>query len=78
MKFLNDAKTEREMRHRSREKAQNAAGFTPFEYGKKYATGDKFYLNNRGKALYAVVMGKKSLEDGLSIAAGHIDAPVSI
>ena len=74
MKFLNDAKTERECVTEAVKKL-DAAGFTPFEYGKKYATGDKFYLNNRGKALYAVVMGKKSLEDGLSIAAGHIDSP---
>ena len=74
MKFLNAAKTERECVSEA-VKLLDAAGFTPFEYGKSYATGDKFYLNNRGKALYAVVMGKKSLEDGLSVAAGHIDSP---
>ncbi len=74
MKFLNDAKTERECVTEAVKKL-DTAGFVPFEYGKKYATGDKFYLNNRGKALYAVVMGKKSLEEGLSVAAGHIDSP---
>ncbi len=72
--FLDAAKTERESVTEAVKMLQKA-GFTPFEYGKTYVTGDKFYLNNRGKSIYAVVMGKKSLEEGLSIAAAHVDSP---
>lgn len=74
MKFLDIAKTEREaVRESVRILEEN--GFVKFEYGKKYSAGDKVYFNNRGKALYIIVMGKKTLEDGLSIAAAHIDSP---
>ncbi len=73
-KFLDGAKTERE----AVEVCVNIAkgcGFEPFEYGKAYKTGDKIYLNNRGKAIYLVVFGKEALESGVSIAAAHIDSP---
>ena len=73
-KFMNEAKTERESVEKSVEMLKKA-GFTPFEYGKKYSTGDKVYLNNRGKALYITVFGKKNLEEGLNIAAAHNDSP---
>ncbi len=72
--FLDNAKTEREAVKEAVKLAEKA-GFVPFEYGKKYVTGDKIYLNNRGKALYLVVFGKDSLEEGVSIAAAHIDSP---
>ena len=72
--FLDASKTEREAVSSAVKKLE-AAGFKPFEYGRKYAAGDKFYLNNRGKALYIVVVGKKSLEEGLSVAAAHNDSP---
>lgn len=74
MQFLDRAKTERECVTEA-VKLLEKNGFTAFEYGKKYVTGDKFYYNNRGKALYAVVMGEKSLAEGVSLAAGHIDSP---
>lgn len=74
MKFLDVAKTERESVAEA-VKMLEENGFTPFEYGKKYIPGDKVYLNNRGKALYIIVMGKKNLEEGISIAAAHVDSP---
>ena len=74
MNFLDEAKTEREAVTKS-VKLLEENGFVKFEYGKKYSAGDKVYFNNRGKALYIIVMGKKSLEEGLSIAAAHIDSP---
>ncbi len=74
MKFLDDAKTERECVDVA-VKLLEENGFVPFEYGKKYVSGDKIYVNNRGKALYIIVMGEKSLEEGISIAAAHTDAP---
>ena len=72
--FLNVAKTERESVAYAVEYLENN-GFKPFEYGRKYKKGDKFYLNNRGKAIYIVVVGKKSFEDGIHIAAAHVDSP---
>ena len=74
MKFLDRAKTERESVDEAVDMLK-AAGFVPFEYGKKYSSGDKLYFNNRGKALYIIVVGKKPLEEGLSIAAAHVDSP---
>ena len=73
-KFLDTAKTERECVTYAVEYLEKN-GFKPFEYGKKYKKGDKFYLNNRGKAIYIVVVGKKSFEDGIHVAAAHVDSP---
>ncbi len=72
--FLNFSKTEREAVRFAIDLAEKS-GYTSFEYGKKYNVGDKIYYNNRGKALILVKIGKRSLEDGLSIIASHIDAP---
>jgi len=72
--FLDAAKTERESVTYAVEYLEKH-GFKPFEYGKKYKKGDKFYLNNRGKAIYIVAVGKKSFEEGIHIAAAHVDSP---
>ena len=50
-------------------------GFAPFEPGKKYSAGDKVYINNRNKALLFAKIGRKPLEEGMHIAAAHIDSP---
>ena len=74
MKFLDTAKTEREATAYAVEYAKKN-GFSEFEYGKKYKTGDKIYYNNRGKSIYLAVIGKENIENGVSIAASHIDSP---
>ena len=73
-KFLDEAKTERESVAYA-VKYLEKRGFVPFEYGKKYTKGDKFYLNNRDKAIYIVVVGEKDFEEGIHIAAAHVDSP---
>ncbi len=73
-KFLDSAKTEREATAVA-VKIAEGCGFEEFTYGKKYKNGDKIYFNNRGKAIYLVVFGSDSLNDGVSIAAAHIDSP---
>ncbi len=73
-KFLNDAKTEREATAVVLEQAK-AKGFKEFEPGKKYEAGEKIYYVNRDKAIILAVIGKKSLKDGVKIAAAHIDSP---
>ncbi len=72
--FLNAAKTEREAVAYSIRLAEEN-GFVPFERGKKYAPGDKVYYNNRGKALILAVIGTQSIQEGVALAAAHIDSP---
>ncbi len=72
--FLNESKTEREAVCFAVDLAKQN-GYVPFEYGKNYKSGDKVYFINRDKALILANIGKKSLEEGFSIIASHIDAP---
>lgn len=74
MDFLRNVKTEREAVEVT-EKLLCENGFKPFEYGATYKCGDKLYLNNRGKAIYIIVVGSDSLDEGVSIAAAHVDSP---
>jgi aspartyl aminopeptidase len=72
--FLNTAKTEREAVAEAVRQAEKA-GFVPYERYKKYEAGDRFYFVNREKAIILTVMGKKSLDKGIRLAAAHIDSP---
>jgi len=72
--FMNEAKTEREA-VRFCKKFAEARGYVPFEYGKKYSTGDKIYFINHQKAIILANIGKKPMEEGFGIIASHIDAP---
>ena len=74
MQFLNACKTEREAVVYM-QKAAEANGFVPFDRAKKYSCGDKVYFINRGKAIILTVFGKKSVREGVRIAAAHIDSP---
>ena len=73
-KFLDNSKTERDAVEYSIELLKKN-GFTEYECGKKYNAGDKVYLNNRGKALIAAVMGTKGVSEGTKLAIAHIDSP---
>ena len=65
----------------SREAVKNAIaeaeeyGFVPFTAGMELRPGAKVYQNNRGKALYLAVIGRRSLSEGAVIAGAHIDSP---
>ncbi len=72
--FLNKAKTEREAVKYAIALAEEK-GFTSFEYGKKYNTGDKIYYINREKALIMAIIGRRNPEEGFSIVASHVDSP---
>ena len=72
--FLNNAKTERETVTAAINLAEKE-GFTPWKKGKSLKYGDKVYCSRRGKALILCIMGRKSLTDGISIIASHIDSP---
>ena len=77
-KFISECKTERECVTGTIEMAEKA-GFvnldTVIANGGTLKAGDKVYANNMGKGLALFVMGKKSLEEGMSILGAHIDSP---
>ena len=73
-RFLDAGKTEREVVDEAVRLAQ-ARGFVPFTRGMAIKPGDKFYRVNRGKSVMLAVIGEKSLADGVSIGAAHIDSP---
>ncbi len=74
MSFLNSAKTEREAVTAGIELAK-AVGFVPYKTGMELKPGTKVYHSNRSKALMLAVIGKKSLSEGSTIAAAHVDSP---
>lgn len=73
-KFLDEAKTEREATERIKAEAIKL-GFCEFDCEKQYKAGDKLYFVNRDKSIILAVIGKKSLKEGVKIAAAHIDSP---
>ena len=75
MRFLNDARTEREAVREAITLAE-AAGFRPVTedfHGIK--PGERVYYANRGKSLILAVGGKKPMSVGAVIAAAHVDSP---
>lgn len=72
--FLDKGKTEREAAACAAA-ALEKAGYQPFQPGKQYQPGDKFYKLHRNKCILAATLGTKSLEEGVHINAAHIDAP---
>ncbi len=72
--FLDAAKTEREAVEYALQLARQK-GFVPFVPGTKYQAGDKVFYNNRGKAVILAVVGRQPIEQGVRIAAAHIDSP---
>ena len=77
-KFISECKTERECVTYIEKKAVDA-GFvnldTVIANGTTLKAGDKIYANNMGKGLALFVLGKKNLEEGMSILGAHIDSP---
>ena len=75
MKFLDDAKTEREAVVASIAMIEKK-GYTEYKLGEKLSVGDKKYYNNNGKSLVMFKIGTEKLEeDGIRILASHIDSP---
>ncbi|MCI8878830.1 MAG: aminopeptidase [Oscillospiraceae bacterium] len=72
--FLDVGKTERECVTEGIRLAE-ARGFRPYKRGMELKSGDKVYVNNRGKMLLLAVIGRKGLAEGVQIAAAHIDSP---
>ncbi len=72
--FLDVAKTEREAVNTAIALA-NKNGFKEYSFGTVLKPGDKYYYNNRGKSLILFKIGNESIENGIRIAAAHVDSP---
>ncbi len=72
--FLNAAKTEREAVEAAVAMLEKK-GFQAYSWGDPLVSGDKRYYNNRGKSLYAFVVGTEDVGEGVRISAAHIDSP---
>ena len=74
IKFLNTAKTEREA---SKEIISNLKdfGFKNINDVDVLKPGDKVYMINRSKSIYAVVIGSKNITEGVNLIGAHIDSP---
>lgn len=72
--FLDAAKTEREAVKVAIDML-SAKGFTEYMLGDSVKPGDKLYYNNRGKNLFAFVIGSEDITKGIRITASHVDAP---
>ena len=74
MKFLNNAKTEREI-IRATEVLVRQNGFKSLEEYSELYPGDKVYYINREKNIYLAVIGEESIEAGINIVGAHADSP---
>ncbi len=72
--FLTVGKTER-LCVKEAVRLAKQAGFTEFDGSKVYSVGDKVFVNNRGKSAAFAVIGTEAVENGVRIAAAHIDSP---
>jgi len=74
VKWLDSSKTEREAVDASVALLE-AAGYRPYCVGDPIKAGDRLYLNNRGKNLFAIHVGTEPIDCGVRICAAHIDSP---
>lgn len=75
MRFLDEAKTEREAVDVSVRMAKEK-GYTPYRFGEKLKAGDLRYYDNKGKNLFLIRKGSAALDtDGVRILVSHIDSP---
>ena len=72
--FLDSARTERECVREAIRLAQEK-GFVEYRRGMALPAGTKIYQSVRGKALMLAVIGTEGLENGVNIAAAHVDSP---
>ena len=74
MRFLNDAKIEREFVQKAKEVA-DSNGFRDISTFEVLNPGDKVYFINRDKSMYLAIVGNEKMENGIHIIGSHIDSP---
>jgi len=72
--YLDHAMTEREAVKTTIAMAEKE-GFVNWDGKTPLRSGDRVYRSVHGKALMLAVVGKRPLEDGVNIAAAHVDSP---
>lgn len=72
--FLDAAKTEREAVREGIRLAEQS-GFLPYRIGDDLRRVGKYYYNNRDKSLFLFTIGSENIENGIRVAAAHIDSP---
>lgn len=73
-KFISSCKTERECASYIINKAIEA-DFQNLDDVSNLKSGDKVYVNNRGKSVALFVIGEENIKDGINILGAHIDSP---
>jgi len=73
-KFLDEAKTEREVITVSQKMAEEN-GFVDAESLETLKAGDKVFYNNRGKNLILAVIGTEDITKGANFVVSHVDSP---
>lgn len=73
--FMNVSKTERECVETILGIAKDN-GYKEFSANlKSLKAGEKYFVNNRGKSVILITIGKKSLDKGVNFVISHIDSP---
>lgn len=72
--FITKAKTEREFCDDSIRLLEEN-GFVFLDDKKELKAGDKIYTINRGKAVFAAIIGEDAIENGINLVGAHIDSP---
>lgn len=74
IKFLNECKTERETSQFIINKLESN-GFKDIKNIDDLNIGDKVYMSNRDKSVYAAIIGKSNITNGVNVVGSHIDSP---
>lgn len=74
IKFLNECKTEREASKFIINKLESN-GFKDIKNIDELNIGDKVYMSNRDKSVYAAIIGKANVTNGVNVVGSHIDSP---
>ena len=74
MYYLNTSKTEKEIVQNSKEILLKN-GFVDISEREVLNPGDKVFYVNRGRCIYAAVIGTDNMESGLKVVAAHCDSP---
>lgn len=72
--FLSKCKTERLVSEFAIKELENN-GFKNIDKLDKISTGSKVYFINRNKNVFAFIIGKKNLTEGMRVLGAHIDSP---
>ena len=72
--YLSASRTER-LAVKEAVKLAESRGFRAWEPGQPLKAGDKIYMVNRNKAMLLAVIGQRSLDEGIRLAAAHVDNP---